>query len=201
MNVEAIMGSEIYTWVLIPLFIFIARIFDVTLGTMRFVFISKGLKNLAPVFGFFEVIIWLLAIGQIMQNLSNVMCYLAYGLGFASGTYVGLFIEEKLSLGMVMIRIITRLDSSALVQYLRYEKGYGVTIVDAHGKSAETKVIFTIISRKDLKPVVSAIKGFNPQAFYSVEEIKEVGAGRFPMVRARKRLFMRRWAKPQRKGK
>ena len=79
----SIMDSELFKWVLLPLLIVIARVIDVSIGTIRIVFVSRGHKIIAPVLGFFEVLIWLLAIGQIMRNLSNFMCYIAYGTGFA----------------------------------------------------------------------------------------------------------------------
>lgn len=102
------MDLDIFSFVVIPILICLARIVDVTIGTLRIIFISKGLKYLAPVMGFFEVIIWLLAIGQIMQNLGNAINYIAYGLGFAIGNFVGITIENKISLGFVLVRIITK---------------------------------------------------------------------------------------------
>ncbi|HER42916.1 MAG TPA: hypothetical protein ENO08_00460, partial [Candidatus Eisenbacteria bacterium] len=81
--------SELFKWVVLPLLIILARVIDVTIGTIRIVFVSRGHKVIAPILGFFEVLIWLLAIGQIMRNLSNFMCYIAYGTGFALGTYMG----------------------------------------------------------------------------------------------------------------
>ena len=87
--------------------IFAARIADVSIGTVRLIFISRGLKYLAPIVGFFEVFIWLMAIGQIMQNISNPVCFVAYAGGFAMGNFVGMCIAEKLSLGVVMVRVVT----------------------------------------------------------------------------------------------
>ena len=89
MNVDSIIGTHLFAWVILPLLIFLARVADVSMGTLRIIFVSKGLKYLAPIIGFFEVIIWLLAIRIIMQNLSNFMCYIAYGAGFAMGNYAG----------------------------------------------------------------------------------------------------------------
>ena len=94
-------NSNFYAWLLLPFLIFMARIADVSIGTVRLIFVSRGFKYLAPIVGFFEVHIWLLAIGQIMKNLSNPICYLGYAGGFAMGNYVGMHIAEKLSLGVV----------------------------------------------------------------------------------------------------
>jgi uncharacterized protein YebE (UPF0316 family) len=115
---DPFVSSGLFEWVILPLLIFCARICDVSLGTIRVIFISKGIKYLAPAIGFFEVIIWLLAIGQVMNNLTNIASYIAYGGGFAAGTFIGMLIEEKISLGLTSIRIITSGDPAQLVQYL-----------------------------------------------------------------------------------
>jgi len=170
---------DIFSFVLLPVMIFFARICDVTMGTIRVIFISKGIRYLAPVIGFFEVIIWLLAIGQVMNNLTNVVSYIAYGAGFASGTYIGMYIEEKISLGLTSVRIITKGDTMELMQYLRAHN-YGVTCVDGEGATGRVKMVFTIIRRQDLAHVVGIIQQFHPNAFYSVEEVKSVAEGVFP---------------------
>jgi uncharacterized protein YebE (UPF0316 family) len=156
----------------------------VSLGTIRVIFISKGIKYLAPLIGFFEVIIWLLAIGQVMNNLTNVASYIAYGGGFAMGTWIGMLIEEKISLGLTSVRIITKEDPSRLVDYLR-SQNYGVTTVEAQGATGQVKMVFSIIRRQDLFSVVEVIKNFNPAAFYSIEDVKSVSEGVFPDKRSR----------------
>jgi uncharacterized protein YebE (UPF0316 family) len=170
---------EIFAYVILPVMIFCARICDVTMGTLRVIFISKGIRYLAPFIGFFEVIIWLLAIGQVMNNLTNAVSYVAYGAGFATGTYIGMYIEEKISLGLTSVRIITKEDPQELMQYLR-SHNYGVTSVDGEGTTGRVKMVFTIIRRQDLAHVVGIIQQFHPNAFYSVEEVKSVAEGVFP---------------------
>jgi uncharacterized protein YebE (UPF0316 family) len=177
--VESVASPEVLTYVILPILIFLARICDVSLGTIRVIFISKGIRYLAPIIGFFEVIIWLLAIGQIMNNLTNFVAYIAYGAGFAAGTYIGMVIEEKISLGLVSVRIITKKDPGELIQYLRLNN-YGVTSLDGEGGTGKVKMVFTIIKRQDLPHVVEIIKQFHPNAFYSVDDVKSVGEGIFP---------------------
>ena len=192
--------SGLYTWFVLPALIFIARVVDVSMGTVRVIFISRGLKYLAPVVGFFEILIWLLAIGQIMKNLSNPVCYVAYAGGFAMGNYVGIRIAEKLSLGVVLIRVVSKKDASALVEFLKSES-YGVTSVDGHGTSGEVKVVFTIVPRRELRSVVDLIKKFNPQAFYSIEEVGFVEKGIFPLKKGWQDFTLLRLLRPFRKGK
>ena len=175
----SLISPEIFAYVILPIMIFCARICDVTMGTIRVIFISKGIRYLAPVIGFFEVIIWLLAIGQVMNNLTNAISYIAYGAGFAAGTYIGMYIEEKISLGLTSVRIITKEDPMELMQYLR-SHNYGVTSVDGEGATGRVKMVFTIIRRQDLAHVVCTIQQFHPNAFYSVEEVKSVAEGVFP---------------------
>ena len=176
--------TPVFTWVILPLLIFLARISDQTIGTLRLIFLSKGKKNLAPFLGFFEVIIWLIAVGQIMKHLDNVLCYVAYGGGFAMGNYIGMVVEEKLSIGNVIIRIIPKKDTSLLIAYLR-ENNYGVTSVEAEGAKGKVNIIFTIIMRKDVEHVISIINKFNPNAFYTIEEVKAINEGIFKRNRSR----------------
>jgi uncharacterized protein YebE (UPF0316 family) len=176
---ESFGPPELFAYVVLPLLIFIARVCDMSLDTVRVIFMAKGIKYLPAIIGFFEVIIWLVAIGQVMNNLTNVVCYIAYGAGFASGTIIGMAIEEKLSLGLTSVRIITKDDPSDLMQFLR-SHNYGVTSVDGEGGTGKVKMVFTIIKRQDLGHVVDIIKQYNPNAFYSIEDVKSVAEGVFP---------------------
>jgi uncharacterized protein YebE (UPF0316 family) len=193
-------NSGFYSWFILPFLIFIARIADVSIGTMRLIFVSRGFKYLAPVVGFFEVLIWLLAIGQIMKNLANPICYIGYAGGFAMGNYVGMWIAEKLSLGVVMVRVITKIDAMPLVEHLQ-SKDYGVTSIDGHGTSGEVKVVFTIVPRREVPSVVESIKKFNPQAFYSIEEVGFVEKGVFPGKKTWWNINSQKLLRPFRKGK
>jgi len=174
-----LLNSAFFAWFLLPLLIFIARVADVSLGTVRVIFITRGLKYLAPIVGFFEILIWLMAIGQIMRNLSNPLCYIAYASGFATGNYFGILIAEKLSLGVVLIRVITSKDASELIEYLK-SADYGVTSVDAQGSAGKVQVVFTIVPKREVAGVVNLIKQFNSKAFYTIEEVGFVEEGIFP---------------------
>lgn len=170
--------STLFAWVILPILIFLARISDQTIGTIRLIFLGKGYKHLAPFLGFFEVIIWLITVGQIMQHLDNVLCYIAYGGGFAMGNFIGMTIEERLSIGNVMIRIIPKNNSQELVKKLR-ENNYGVTAVQAEGSQGRVDIIFTIIKRKDIDHAASIINELHPNAFYTIEDIKSIKEGIF----------------------
>jgi uncharacterized protein YebE (UPF0316 family) len=200
MGETLLMSSGFYSWFVLPFLIFIARVADVSIGTVRLIFVSRGFKYIAPIIGFFEVLIWLLAIGQIMKNLSNPLCYIAFAGGFATGNFVGICIAEKLSLGLVLVRVVTQRDASELVEYLKCAN-YGVTSVDGHGTAGEVKLVFTIVPKQEAESVVKLIKSFNPNAFYSIEEVSSVESGIFPARRSGDILGLAKALWPFRKGK
>jgi uncharacterized protein YebE (UPF0316 family) len=171
-------SDDILNWVIIPLLIFISRLCDVTLATLRNIFISKGFKKIVPFIGFFEVLIWLIAMKQVMSHVDNFLSYFAWAGGFACGTYVGMRIEERLALGMQVIRIITNQESTAFIDAMR-EKHHGMTIVDANGAMGPVKMIFSIVQRQDVNDVISLILKHNPSAFYSVEDVRNAKHGVF----------------------
>lgn len=173
MNMPDFFNSATYAWILLPLLIFFARIMDVSLDTLRIIFINKNLRYWAALCGFFEVLIWLMVIRQIFQQLNNPLCFIAYPAGFAAGNIVGLMIENRISIGKVIIRTITRREADALIAFLK-SSGYGVTVINAEGATGPVKVIFTIVERSDIPHVVETIKKYNPNAFYSVEDIRFV---------------------------
>jgi len=164
---------EIYAWVILPFLIFFARVCDVSLGTIRIIFVSKGLKYLAPLIGFFEILIWLLAIGQIIQNLTNVYYYIFYAAGFSIGNFVGILIDEKLKIGTVGVRIITRRDAKELINALK-KADYKLTVLDAEGSNGMVKIIFTVVNRQNIQDVIKTVKKYNSNAFYSIEDIRYV---------------------------
>lgn len=172
-----------FQWVVLPILIILARICDVTLGTMRIVFLSRGRRSIAPILGFMEVLIWLLAISQIMRNLSNPITYLAYATGFASGNYIGLWLEEKLAIGMVAVRVFLKKDSELLVQKLQ-DAGFGVTRLSGMGTQGAVDIIYTLIQRRSLSQVIDLIHLVNPKTFFAVEEIRSASQGVFPVRRS-----------------
>ncbi len=179
-----IADTPVFTWVILPLLIFCARIMDQSIGTMRLIFLSKGMKFLAPFLGFFEVIIWLLAVSQIMQHLDNWLCYIAYGAGFAMGNFIGMKLEERISLGTVIIRVFLTNDSHELISSLQ-QQDFGLTTVDAEGSKGKVKLLFSVIRRKEIKGFIETIQQFNPGAFYTIEEVKSTSEGVFRPSRPR----------------
>ncbi len=171
---------DLYTYVLIPLLIFGARILDVSIGTVRIIFVSRGYKIIAPVLGFFEILIWVIAISGIMKNLDNFLYYIVYAAGFASGTYIGMILEEKLAIGNVLVRIFTSENINTLLKEL-HDRKFGTTSLDAKGQYENVQVIYTVLKRERMKELSEIINRSNPKAFYVVEDVRQVRHGVFPM--------------------
>ncbi len=176
-----------FIYIILPLLVFLARIIDVSMGTLRIIFVAKGLKHFAALLGFFESLIWLIAITQVMQNLNSWQTYIAFALGFAAGNYAGIVLEERIALGNLLIRVITMKRADELVDVLR-KSGYGVTSVDAEGESGPVKLIFSITKRKNLAKIISIIKKYNPNAFYTIEDMRYVNQT-YPMPLTKRSFF------------
>ncbi len=178
---DQLSNTSLFHWVILPALIFLARICDVTIGTLRILLLARGHKMLVPFLGFVEVMIWLLAVRQVLTGMDNVITYVAFAGGFATGNFVGMMIEERLAVGLEAIRVITRKDATELFEHLK-EKGYGVTCLDAQGATGKVNILFMIVDRSQHRKVIAIIKKFNPKAFYSVEDVKAVSEGGvFPM--------------------
>ena len=168
----------------LPLLIFAAEVCVVTLGTLRIIFVARGRKFLAPTLGFFEVLSWLFAVSQIMQNLSDWMCFFAFALGFTLGNYFGILIEKMLALGTVIVRIITHRDAALLIEQLR-AANFGVTEIDGQGAKGKVAIVMTVVKRKQLPAVVALIETHHPNAFYAVDDLQSAYEGIFPTPRKR----------------
>jgi uncharacterized protein YebE (UPF0316 family) len=183
----------------LPILVFFAETCVVTLSTVRTIFIARGWKILAPILGFFEVSIWLFAIAQVMQHLTSPGCFLAFAGGFALGNYLGVFIEQKLALGEVVVHVVSKKESAELIDSLRWA-GFGVTALDAWGASGPVHVTFTIIRRGELDRAVSIIKRCDPQALYSVGDLRSAAEGVFHSRRRWPSIFPSFFQRPSQGG-
>jgi uncharacterized protein YebE (UPF0316 family) len=168
----------------LPLLVFFAETCVVTISTVRTIFVARGWKSLAPILGFVEVSIWLFAIAQVMQNLTSPGCFLAFAGGFSLGNFLGVLIEQKLALGNVVVHITLKESAAGLIDCLK-QAGYGVTALEAQGATGPVQVVFSVIKRKELTKVVAIIKGCDPKAFYSVNDLQIAAEGISPKRRLR----------------
>jgi uncharacterized protein YebE (UPF0316 family) len=162
--------ESVFTFLLLPLLIFLARISDVSINTIRIIYVLGGRRWTATILGFFESLIWLMAIRQIFEHMDNWMCYVAYPAGFASGIFVGMIIEERIAYGKVIVRIITRRDITQLLNYLN-EKKNRYTHVNANGPEGHENLVFTVLQRENLEALLLTLKDILPSAFYTVEKV------------------------------
>ena len=169
--VETLGISEaVFSFLLLPLLIFFARILDVSINTVRIIYVLGGRKLTSTLLGFFESFIWLMAIRQIFEHLDNWICYVAYPAGFAAGIFVGMMIEERIAYGKVIVRIITRKDIHGLLQYLNKEY-LRYTYVKAEGPDGLENLVFTVLQRERLELLLQTLKEILPTAFYTVEKV------------------------------
>lgn len=181
--------TPLFNYLILPLLIFLARITDQTIGTIRLIYAAKGFKYLAPFVGFFESLIWLTAISQIMKHLDNFYCYIAFAGGFAMGNFFGIFLEQKISIGVVLVRIVFQNYKKQLGDNLR-AANYGYTLFDGEGKEGAVKLLFSTINRRDLKRFLKIVQELHPNAFYTVEDIRQVKGNVFEKTK-RSSIFSR----------
>ncbi len=185
----AFIDSQFFALVIIPLLIFLARISDVSIGTMRIIFVSRGFSIIAAFAGFVEILIWLFAIGQIMGNLGSWIHYIAYAGGYSVGTFIGIKIEQRVALGFQVVRIITQRNGTTLEENLR-KANFMVTALDAEGGRGPVKVLFTVVKRNTLPWVLEMIRTTNPLAYFTIEDLRSVSTpGPIPTVWKRPNLF------------
>ena len=171
--------ADLYTWVFLPLLIFVARVVDVGLGTLRIIFTAR---RQAPACAAARVYRSVHLGGGDQPDGArgyHVVAYLAYAAGFAVGNYVGMWIENRLALGTVILRIILAQAGEVLADTL-HQAGYGVTRVDGLGANGPVKLIYTIVRRKDLAGVLEIIHQTTPKAFIAIEEVRSTEQGVFP---------------------
>jgi uncharacterized protein YebE (UPF0316 family) len=163
-------SPDVFSYVLLPLLIFVARIGDVSINTIRIIYVLGGRRVTATVLGFFESFIWLMAIRQIFEHMDNWVCYIAYPAGFASGIFVGMIIEERIAYGKVIVRIITRKDVAPLIEFLNKHQ-HRYTHVNAEGPDGHENLVFTVLEREMLENLLATLKEILPTAFYTVEKV------------------------------
>lgn len=154
-----------------PLFIFFARVVDVSIGTFRTICVVRGMRVVAPVLGFFEVSIWVIAISGVLAHLGHWYNIVAYAGGFAAGNALGICIEQKLAIGMQMIRLISCTQSAAVAAGLRLA-GFPVTEVKGHGMQGQVSISFVVTARKDTPTVLQIAQGIDPNSVCTIEDIR-----------------------------
>lgn len=170
---------DFISYILLPALIFLARVADVTVATVKLMFVVNNARKKAAFLGFFEALITIMALSRIMQDASNVLAFIMYAAGFATGTYVGMWIEEKMAYGNVLVRILSKNISHELLSYLA-ENQYRYSMMDANDQSGNTQVLFTVCKRGHLKTFLATLENIAPQALYTIEGVKMVSQAFLP---------------------
>lgn len=165
------------------LFIFFARIMDVSMSTIRTLMVVQGRKVQAAIIGFFEVIIYVVVLGKVVSELNNIGNILAYALGFACGNYVGITLEEKIALGNLSAQVITNCDKKEeLLTELR-NKGFGVTVIQGLGKEGTRDILNITLNRRDLENLREILNSYDDDAFITVSSTKPINGGYFSTIK------------------
>jgi uncharacterized protein YebE (UPF0316 family) len=152
------------------------RVFDMSLDTIRVLFVVRGRKGLAWVLGFFQSAIFVVAITSVLTNVNNPITVIGYAAGFATGNVVGMLIEERLAIGHIQLTIVSPTRGAAIVEQLR-AAGYGVTEVPARGKDGTVTMIHTSVLRKEIDHVETVVLEADPGAFVTAEDVRPVRRG------------------------
>jgi len=156
--------------------IFAMRVGDMSLDTLRLLFVMRGRKGIAWVLGFFEAVIYVLAITSVLSQLNNPLNVIGYAAGFATGNVVGMLIEEKLAIGHIHLRIVSPRLGVSMAQELRIE-GYAVTEISARGKDGMVSMLSVSVLRKDVAHVEALVHEKDPEAFMTSEDVRPVRRG------------------------
>lgn len=162
-------------WAL-TLIIFVLRVTDMSLDTLRTLFIFRGMRPLALVFGFFQSLLWVIAISSVLTNLGNPFNVLAYAGGFATGNVVGMWIEERLAVGHGHMRIMSPNRGAVIAESIR-RAGYAATELAGRGKDGTVAVINCSVRRRDVNRLRRQVQGIDPEAFITVQEVRPLNRG------------------------
>ncbi|WP_373598902.1 DUF2179 domain-containing protein [Paraclostridium bifermentans] len=160
------------------LLIFVAKCSDVTLATIRTIFVVKGKKKLAFCIGFLEILIYLFAMDKVLGDMGDPIKVISYALGFSTGNVVGICLEEKLAIGLITAQVFTGEDVDDFAEYLRLN-GFGVTVIEGKGREGIRYILQVVLDRKHLQNFQKTINDYDSRAFVAVAEIKNVRGGYF----------------------
>lgn len=161
---------------LAALFIFIIRLAGIAFSTVRVLLMMRGHRLGTAITGFIEVILFVIAIGGVVNNLSNIWNILGYALGFVAGTLTGMWIDEKTATGFVNVRIISRYRAQNIVEKI-HEAGYGATVGWGHGRGGTVGMILAIVRRRDVNDIQEISESIDPEVFITVEDARSVKRG------------------------
>ncbi|MCC6240459.1 MAG: DUF2179 domain-containing protein [Phycisphaerales bacterium] len=169
---EAVLGA---------LVIFVLRICDVSIGTMRTMFTVRGMRQFSSLLGFLEAAIWVLAIRHVFNNLDSWWNLFGYAGGYAAGNFTGITIERWIASGWVMLRVIS-IDKAAELRSALGNGGFGVTCVAGQGRNGEVDVLFVVAKRKRGNEAIRLVQTIDEDAFVTIDPVTPASGGYLPHV-------------------
>ena len=159
---------------LLGVVVFLARVTDVTMGTMRTISIVQGRTKLAFLLGFLEVSMWLVVISAVIHRIvEKPLLGVFYALGFSTGNVVGILLERRIAFGHMVLRIITPRAGKLMAEKVR-DEGFGVTTFQGEGLSGPVTMLYVVCRRRDMQRVIQIAKSVEPNAFYISEQAGSV---------------------------
>ncbi len=165
--------DEVILWILL---IFLARLTDVSMGTMRTILIIRGRRGIASISAFFEIMVWVLGVSRVITQLDNWYYIVAFALGFAAGNYLGSFIEEKIAMGYSFAYVVPRNKQSTLAETLR-KHGFGVTVIKGDGLRGTEFVYNVVLRRRDTRRFIKTLETNDKSAFYTIMDVHALHGG------------------------
>lgn len=183
----------------VSLFVFIVflRIFDVSMGVLRTIFLIRGKRTTASLLGFAESLLWVVAISNVTRHIDKPVYMVAFALGFSLGNFIGLSIERKLALGEQVLRAFTR-KGPELAGALR-QAGFAVTTFVGEGKDGPIDLLMVKLKRKKVRQILEVLQANDPQAFYFLDDITELPQSKAGPQRLRVPFRAARWLSPFRR--
>lgn len=166
------------------LLIFLARVLNITLATMRTLVMTRGLRVVSAVLGFFEALIFAVVISQVVQDLGNVWNLVSYSAGFAGGILVGLTIEQRLAMGYATLNIVSSHKAHEVAEAIR-QAGFGATESWGHGSEGRVGLVRTVVNRREVSRISDVINKADPASFVTIEETRSVWRGHLGMMQTR----------------
>lgn len=164
------------------LVVFTARAADISLATIRILMILHGQRLYAAFIGFFESLIFITILTYVIRGLNDIPSLIFYALGFATGNYVGIFLEDKVAIGCVTVQVISKKDPDSLIDRIR-QQGFGVTVIEGYGKEGVRKILHVLLMRRDLKTLIELIEGLDEKAFITILDTKKIMGGYFSRMK------------------
>jgi uncharacterized protein YebE (UPF0316 family) len=189
-DVFAIFGDPLWG----PIVIFLLRIVDVTLDTMRVLFMVRGRRVPAGILGFLMALVWIIAVGNAMKHLDSIWHILGYAAGYGTGTMVGITIENFVAFGLIQLRIVSKHGGVEIAEGLR-DRGYGATEFSGFGRDGAVEIVQSVVQRAHLNEVLAIVDRFDDTAFVTVEDPQVLRGGsvvsrewRVPVMRRKRSL-------------